>query len=445
MRREIDRKIIKLAFPAILSNITVPLLGLSDTWISGHLGSELYLAAIAVGAMMVNALYWLLGFLRAGTAGLSAEAYGAGDEARRRDIFTSSFLLATLLGIAICLLSYPLCELMLYIMHPAPETASLAKEYFMISVFAAPALLATMTVSGWMIGSQNTLYPMIIAISVNVINIALSFSLVFWMHTGFHGVAVGTLSANWLGLAIALILARVLAKSHGNGKLWSRIKGLGRRMDMRRYFKVNSNLMLRSACIMAVTFAMTSYGGRMGNVTLAINAIIMQLFLFFSYFSDGFAYAAEALCGKYAGAKDRVGMKCAIKRLFLWCGVVAMLFLIAYGFFVRPISLFLTDELVVVDGVARYVWVLCAIPLLSAAAFLLDGVFIGLTETRKMLVATFAAAVAFFAISLSVIFVGNGVITPALNSMIWTSFLVFLALRSILLGLYLRHDFKKEF
>lgn len=447
--KEIDKSIFRLATPAIFSNITVPLLGLSDTWISGHLGSETFLAAIAVGTMMVNALYWLLGFLRAGTTGLTAEALGSGNHSRRRDIFTASFLLAISLGLCICLLSYPLCRLMLLIMEPAPETAALAQSYFMICVFAAPALLATMTVSGWMIGSQNTLYPMIIAISVNVINIILSFSLVFFARIGFYGVAIGTLCANWAGLFIALFLSRRLvrkeaASNTGNSqnrhRLWAPVKGLARRLDLRRFFKVNSDLMMRSACIMAVTFAMTSFGGRMGNLTLAINAIIMQLFLFFSYFTDGFAYAAEALCGRFSGAHDPHSLRRSIGRLFIWASLTALIFFLAYSLAVNEIATFLTDTESVAEGVSHLRWVLGLIPPVSAAAFLLDGIFIGLTATRRMLAATFIAAAAFFLITLTPTFVAGDTPLPEsiFNPILWSAFLIFLILRSILLATFLK-------
>ena len=281
MIKEIDRNILRLAVPAILSNITVPLLGLSDTFITGHLGSERYIAAIAVGTMMANAVFWLFGFLRAGTTGLTAEAWGRGDNEAGRRIFTASFLLAAAIGLALVLASYPLARLMIAIMAPPEATARLAVRYFMLIVLAAPAQLVTMAVTGWMIGRQNTVWPMVVAISVNVINIALSFVLVFAVGTGFTGVAVGTLVANWSGLLIALGLARRLAAGTG---LWCGRRELASGFDVRRFFRVNSDLMMRSVCILAVPYAMTAFGARLGDITLAVNAVIMQFFLFFSYF-----------------------------------------------------------------------------------------------------------------------------------------------------------------
>lgn len=425
MIKEIDRNILRLAVPAILSNITVPLLGLSDTFITGHLGSERYIAAIAVGTMMANAVFWLFGFLRAGTTGLTAEAWGRGDNEAGRRIFTASFLLAAAIGLALVLASYPLARLMIAIMAPPEATARLAVRYFMLIVLAAPAQLATMAVTGWMIGRQNTVWPMVVAISVNVINIALSFVLVFAVGTGFTGVAVGTLVANWSGLLIALGLARRLAAGTG---LWCGRRELASGFDVRRFFRVNSDLMMRSVCILAVPYAMTALGARLGDITLAVNAVIMQFFLFFSYFMDGFAFSGEALCGRYAGAADRQRLRATIGRLSLWCGVMALLFCGTYTLGATAAAALLTDNAAVVAGVDALRWVVGAVPLLSVAAFMFDGVYIGLTATRSMLVSTFAATAAYF----GAVTVGNMMHLPA-NNVLWTAFLLFLALRGLIL------------
>lgn len=424
---KINVLILRLALPAILSNITVPLLGLCDTFISGHLGAERYIAAIAVGTMLVNSLYWLFGFLRMGTTGLTAEAFGASDDAQRRRVFTSAFLLALALGGALMLLSPLLERLMLWIMEPEPATASLGGEYFRISIMAAPAILATMTVTGWMIGSQNTLFPMITAISVNVINIALSFSLVFGAGWGFYGVAWGTCAANWCGLVIALLLARCLNRGHG--ALWAPLRSLRRQMDMRRFFRVNSDLMMRSACIMAVLFAMTSMGGRMGDRTLAVNALLMQFFMFFSYFMDGFAFSGEALAGRFAGARQSGNLRGVLRGLALWAAAMVALFTSVYYFFLTPVARMLTDVTGVAEGVAEMHVVATLIPVISAAAFILDGIYIGMTATWRLLLTTLVAMVAFFVISLS----GSLWLPLPPNGILWCAFLTFLLLRGTLL------------
>ena len=429
---KINRAILRLALPAIFSNITVPLLGLSDTFISGHLGAERYLAAIAAGTVLVNSLYWLFGFLRMGTTGLTAEAFGRNDLLLRRRVFTMSFLLAFSLGLFLMILSVPLSRMLLWIMEPEPATASLAGEYFRISILAAPAFLATMTVTGWMIGSQNTLYPMITAITVNIINITLSMTFVFGMKLGFYGVALGTCIANWSGLLIALLLARHLAAAD---QLWAPLKGLWKAMDMRRFFRVNSDLMLRSACIMAVLFAMTTFAGRMGDSVLARNAVLMQFFMFFSYFMDGFAYAGEALCGRFAGAADPSGIYRTVKGLMIWAVIMTVVFTAIYFFFLTPVTALLTDEASVINGVSALKWVAVGIPVISAAAFIFDGVYIGMTATSRLLLATLAAMILFFLTMLPYLLGRDLMILP--DRLLWCAFLIFLLTRGVSLAILL--------
>ena len=383
---KINHQILNLALPAIFSNITVPLLGLCDTFITGHLGSERYIAAVAVGTMLVNSLYWLFGFLRMGTTGLTAEAFGWNDEEMQRRIFTSSLILALLLGMALILLNRPLAQLMLFIMDPPEATARLGADYFRLSILSAPAMLASMAVTGWMIGRQNTLYPMILALSVNIINITLSFWFVFGLESGFIGVAAGTCAANWCGLFLALFLARRL---QSEDRLLAPLRGLWKAMDMRRFFRVNSDLMLRSGCIMAVLFAMTSFAGRMGDNTLAVNAILMQFFMFFSYFMDGFAFSGE-----------------------------------------------------VISGVTAMRTVAALIPVISASAFIFDGIYIGITATRQLFFTTVAATAAFFAIAFTSADPVISGMTP--NETLWTAFLAFLMLRGILLAGMLRFSVEKS-
>ena len=436
---KINHQILNLALPAIFSNITVPLLGLCDTFITGHLGSERYIAAVAVGTMLVNSLYWLFGFLRMGTTGLTAEAFGWNDEEMQRRIFTSSLILALLLGMALILLNRPLAQLMLFIMDPPEATARLGADYFRLSILSAPAMLASMAVTGWMIGRQNTLYPMILALSVNIINITLSFWFVFGLESGFIGVAAGTCAANWCGLFLALFLARGL---QSEDRLLAPLRGLWKAMDMRRFFRVNSDLMLRSGCIMAVLFAMTSFAGRMGDNTLAVNAILMQFFMFFSYFMDGFAFSGEAMCGKFAGAAERGMITLTVKGLGLWSALMVVLFTLIYLFFITPVTSLLTDEGSVISGVTAMRTVAALIPVISASAFIFDGIYIGITATRQLFFTTVAATAAFFAIAFTSADPVISGMTP--NETLWTAFLAFLMLRGILLAGMLRFSVEKS-
>ena len=431
-----------MAVPAIVSNITVPLLGLSDTFITGHLGAECFIAAIAVGTMMVNAIYWLCGFLRMGTTGLTAEAFGKGDARQRRLILTVSFLLGIIIGVSMIILCPLLKMLMLWLMDPPAATAGLAGDYFIISIFGAPAILATMTISGWMVGSQNTVYPMTISISINVINIALSWMLVFLADMGFLGVAYGTLCANWSGLVISLILAR---RMMDGGKLMIFEKGLLKKIGLKRFFNVNGNLFIRSACLMAVTFALTGYAGRMGDNVLAVNALVTQFFMFFSYFMDGFAFSGEAYCGRFMGARQRDNLLTAVRALTLWSAIVTIAFTLLYAFFTPWIAGLLTDVASVVAGLISIRWVTCVLPIVSVAAFMFDGIYIGLTDTKKMMIATLSGAIIFF--GLHYLFQYLPDIHSASKGIagLWTAFLACLFIRGMVLAVSLKRTIASKF
>ena len=427
----LNREILRLSIPAIISNITVPILGLSDTTISGHLGSEIYIGAIAVGTMMFNVIFWLFGFLRMGTTGLTAQAYGAGDNESCRQLLVRSSMLGVIIGITIILLHYPLRELLLLLISPDSSVAQYSSDYFNICILGAPALLFNMSVMGWMLGMQNTVRPMIISVSVNVINIALSLAFVFLMDMGFNGVALGTMLSNWCGVAISLwFITR-----YYDGRLPSikrddllKVSGMG------RFFKVNTDIMLRSACVMSVSLSVTAIGAQLGAMTLAANAIMMQFFILFSYFMDGFAFAAEALSGRFAGAKDLPMLRKSVGYLAVWALGVALMFTVVYVFGYQYIVRFITSEQDVVAVVVDHSLWLQLIPIVTVAAFIFDGVYIGLTATRRMLWVTLSSALLFFAICFLHIGGDNLFALPD-NDTLWVGFLAYLLLRGLLLGI----------
>lgn len=432
----------KLSVPAIVSNITVPLLGLCDTAISGHLGSELYLAAIAVGAMMLNVVFWLFGFLRMGTTGLTATAFGKKDDGEIGKSFSRALVLACLLGCLLVLLRHPLLDLLLLLISPEEEVASLVKDYFLICIWEAPSMLATMAISGWFVGMQSTLWPMVIAISVNVINIIASVLLVFVFKMGFEGVATGTLIANWAGLLIALMAA----KSFRKGKcLWSGWNGVLKGGGIRKFFTVNSNLFFRSFCIIAVSLGVTAGGARLGAMTLAVNAILMQFFTFFSFFMDGFAFSAEALTGRFSGAGDRHMTDKCVRLLLIWSLGVALLFTAAYTGGYGLVTSLLTDEESVREGVREMRYWIWLIPLSSVWAFIFDGFYVGITETGKMLLATMTATIVFFIVAF-VRFGTTGIhIGTENNHMLWSAFVAYLFLRGVVLAILWRSESNKRF
>ena len=421
-----DRQILRIALPSIVSNIIVPLLGLIDLTIAGHLGATAFIGAVSVGATMFNLTYWNFGFLRMGTSGMTAQACGAGDLHEALRILFRSVTLAIAIGAAIIVLQYPIRWILLYAISPGEEVRGYVLTYFGICVWGAPALLSTLAVSGWFLGMQNSFYPMAVSISVNIVNIVASLLCVFVLGMGFAGIAVGTLVAQWAGFAISLIL---LAKTIRKKGIPVKIDRVGLFSRMGRFFRVNGDIFMRSLCLMLVTLFFTSAGARSGDTVLAVNALIMQLFMLYSYFMDGFAFAGEALAGKFAGEGNIKALRRCTTRLFMWGTAVMLLFSAAYGLAGNGIMSLLTDDVSVLTAASPYRWWAAAIPVAGMAAFIWDGIYIGLTATRGMLAALFAATAMFF-----LCYYGLELILPGIepNFRLWTAFIVYLASRGII-------------
>lgn len=440
----INREILRLSVPAIVSNITVPLLGLSDTAIAGHLPGDFNIAAIAVGSMMLNVTFWLFGFLRMGTTGLTALAYGARDTRSMRQTFSRALTLGLAIGVALLALAPLLRAGLLGIISPDADARSLAGEYYTLCLCSAPAILGTTAIQGWLFGMQTTLMPMIVSISVNIINIALSIALVFIFHTGFIGVAYGTLAANWAGLFIALLIAQRVWKRHRESTtpLWCPWSEIFDRQALGRFFKVNTDIFFRSGCIMAVSLSVTAIGARLGELTLATNAVMMQFFHFFSFFMDGFAFTAEALTGRFAGAANLGMLRIARRALLWWSAAMALTFFLIYKSAWAPIVGFITDSPSVRANIGNYHLILQLIPPLTVAAFIYDGFFIGLTATRRMLVATAIAAAIFFAVCF--VHLPGGFALPD-NNTLWAAFLAYLLARGLILAMQSHSVFSPAF
>ncbi|MDE6793764.1 MAG: MATE family efflux transporter [Muribaculaceae bacterium] len=427
----LNREILRLSVPAIVSNITVPLLGLCDTAISGHLGSEVYLAAIGVGSMMLNVIVGLLVFLRMGTTGLTATAFGAGNDDMVSKVFTRAFLLGIGLGVVLVVLRVPIMDLMLAIISPDEEVRRYAESYFTVRVWGMPAMFAVMSVSGWFVGMQSTVAPMAVAIIMNVLNIALSYALVFHTEVGFSGVAWGTAVSNWVGLVVALVWAMRFRKGK---RLFGNLRYVLKGGGMGKFFSVNSNLFLRSACIMCVSMGVTSAGARMGALTLAVNVVMMQFFTFFSYFMDGFAFSGEALTGRWYGAGDKDMLRKSVRALLRWTLGVALLFTFLYTVGEGPVTSLLTDNEGVREGVyAMRLWLLL-LPIVSAWAFIYDGFFVGVTDTNKMMIATLVASIVFFIVAFLRLEGGRVVMAVLGNNALWGAFLSYLFLRGGILA-----------
>ena len=433
--RHIDKEILRLSVPAIVSNITVPLLGLCDTAISGHLGSELFLAAIAVGSTMLNVVFWLFGFLRMGTTGITAKAFGAGNDDEMRKVFSRALTLGFLVGVALIIFRRPLFALLGTVVGAEESVTELVDRYFSICIWEAPSMLSTMAISGWFVGMQSTFYPMVIAISVNVINIIASLSYVYVFGMGFEGIAYGTLTANWAGLLVAVSSVFIFRKG---SRVFCHVKEIFRGGGLRSFFSVNVNLFFRSFCITAVSLGVTAAGARLGAMTLAVNAVLMQFFTLFSFFMDGFAFSAEALVGKSVGGGDEPLLRKCVRHILFWGLAVALVFTVVYVSGYGIISGLLTDEMDVRQGVHMmriWIWL---IPLVSVWAFIYDGFYVGITATGRMLCATLTATLAFFIISFLRVHDGHVVVTVESNVFLWTAFLCYLFLRGAILSLMWR-------
>ena len=419
--KPIDREILRIALPAVVANITVPLLGLIDMSIAGHLGDAAFIGAMSVGATMFNLVYWNFGFLRMGTSGLTAQAYGRGDTAGAMSVLMRACALATAIALAIILLQYPLQWLALRVISPSSEVLHLAQRYFFVVVWGAPAILVMMAVKGWFLGMQDSQSAMRISICVDVVNVIASLVAVFVLRMGFMGIATGTLVAEYVALAYSVHL---LYKKHGTALRSTSIARAFRGGNMRGFMSVNADIFVRSFCLMLVTLAFISVGARSGNLTLAVNSLIMQLFILFSYSMDGIAFAGEALVGRSVGANDREQLRRTVKRLFVWGSAVMAVYCIAYGGLPEVIFSLLTSDVDVVNAAVSYRLWCVAIPLASMAAFVWDGVFIGQTRTRGMLVTIVAASAVFFVICFLSPY-------PRGNYRLWTAFITYLVMRSV--------------
>lgn len=414
-----DRRILGLAWPSIVQNATVPLLGLCDVAIMGHVGGATHIGAIAVGSMIFNVAYWLLGFLRMGTSGLTAQARGARQWGVCTALLRRGLLMGAGLGLLMVILQMPLRQLALWLMQVPDGVSLIATPYYNICIWGAPAVLSLYALTGWLIGMQDTRTPMFIAVGQNVLNIVLSLCLVVGLGMGVEGVALGTVVAQWAGLLAALLM---VVRRYGRQL---RQTVAGRATSMRHYLRLNLDIFLRTVCLVAVNLYFTSAGASQGDLTLAANTLLMQLFMFFSYVMDGFAFAGEALAGRYLGAGRRDRLQFTVNRLFRWGVGVALVFTLAYWLGGQHLLRLLTTDVQVVATAQSFLPWAVLIPVAGMAAFVWDGIFIGTTMTRGMLVSCFWATAVFFVLWFS--------LNPTMgNHALWLALLAYLIMRGLL-------------
>lgn len=416
-----NKRILGLAVPSIISNITVPLLGLVDVSIVGHLGSATYIGAIAVGGMLFSMIYWIFGFLRMGTSGLTAQAYGRRDLAEVILLFVRSLGIAFGLALLLIMLQYPILKVAFTLIDATPAIKDLASLYFRICIWGAPAVLGLYSFAGWFVGMQNSRFPMYIAITQNIVNIAASLFFVFVWNRGVAGVAMGTLVAQYAGLLMASLLWYGYYR-----RLWQKLnwKMLTDYETMRSFFILNRDIFFRTLCLVAVTTYFTSRGAEQGDIILAVNTLMMQLFTLYSYIMDGFAYAGEALTGRYVGAHNQADLRRMIRTLFAWGVGLALAFTLLYGIGGSSFLGLLTNEQEVLNASSDYFYWVLAIPLAGMAAFLWDGIYIGATASRQMLYSMLVASVSFFIL--------QRIFQQQMgNHALWMAFIAYLFLRGL--------------
>lgn len=416
-----DRQILQIALPSIVSNITVPLLGMIDVAIVGHMGSAVYIGAVAVGSMIFNLVYWLFGFLRMGSSGLTAQALGRRDLTEVTRILVRSVTIAFGIALLMIVFQEPLRWLMFWLIGPTPDVAPFATTYFYIVIWGAPASLGLFCLSGWYIGMQNTRIPMFVSIMQNVVNILASLTLVYGFGMKIEGVACGTVIAQYAGLLMALGGLRIYKRLYK----YLVLKGTFVKEAMGRFFHVNRDIFLRTLCLVTVNLYFTSAGARHGAIILSVNTVMLQLYLFFSYFMDGFAYAGEALGGRSYGAGNGVAFRETLRRLWSWAIGVTLVYCCLYFCFGSWIVSILTDEPQVIETSKAYIGWVWLIPMAGTGAFIWDGVFIGITATRGMLISSFISALLFF----GVYEIFKGMLS---NHALWLAMIIYLAMRGVI-------------
>ena len=434
-----NKKILQLALPNIITNITVPLLGMVDTAIVGHL-SEQHVGALAIGTGIFNLIYWNFGFLRMGTSGFTAQAYGAHrlDEAVR--VFVRAFALAIGIAVVLLALQVPIAALSRVVFEGSDQVMALAMTYFYIRIWAAPATLGLYAIKGWFIGMQNSRLPMWIAIIINVVNIVASLAFVIWLDMGIRGVALGTVLAQYSGLAIGIaFVAGRYGKIFQSRLSRHFIAATLQPREMGRFFKINSDIFLRTICLAAVFTYITRESGHISDQIMAVDTLLLQFFTLFSYIMDGFAYAGESLVGRYIGARDRKRTVSVVRHLVLWGLALTVVFTGAYALFGRQFLSLFSDQPDIIAAAQPYLFWVLVVPLCGFSAFLFDGIFIGATAARSMRNAMFVATLAFFVVYYGSIHLFDATLSQSQlrNNLLWGAFMVYLTLRGVLQAMQL--------
>ena len=396
--KAINKEILKLAIPSILANITVPIVGMVDIAVAGHLDTQAatMIGGIAIGTMLFDLLYWNFGFLRVGTGGLTAQAFGRGDRKECARIFTRAIGISLACAFALIAIQWLVVKAAFLVVDCSPEVRELASRYFFIRIWAAPATLSLM---------QDSVSPMVTDLIINGMNVVMSFALALGVSAvgyegmGFAGIAAGTVVAQYSGLLAAVLLVVFKYWKNTISTLTTRdFKDVFKGSETRRFFVMNTDLFVRSLCFIAIYIGFTVISARYGDLLLAVSSIMMKLLMIFSYFTDGFAYAGEAMTGKYIGAKDGFMLRQTVKWTFVWSMGIAVIFMGIYQFAGVPLLRMMTSDPVVVEASREYLPWLLLMPVIGCAAFTWDGIYIGATASKAIRNSMIWAVVGFAAV-----------------------------------------------
>ncbi|MCF8229613.1 MAG: MATE family efflux transporter [Bacteroidales bacterium] len=424
-----NRDILKLAIPFVISNISVPILGMVDLALLGHLDTpepEDYIGAIALGGMIFNIIYWGFSFLRMGTSGFTAQAFGRRDQKEIILIFSRAMLVAVLGSLLLILLQNPLDFLSFWIMDGSPEVEVLASEYFHIRIFAAPATISLYAFTGWFLGIQNARYPMIITIVINILNLGFNVLFIYGFGMKHDGVALGTVLAQYSGLLMSFFFFH---RKYKHYLAYWEYRAMVHWDAIRQFFTVNRDIFIRTLLLIFTFSFFTNESASMGDATLAVNTILLQYLFVFSYFIDGFANAAEALVGKFVGAGNPGLLKKSIRRLFVWGVSISVPFSLLYFMAGENLLYLLTNEENVIQRAMPFLFWIAMVPIVTFAAFIWDGVFIGATATAPMRNTLIIATLVIFLPSYYIFRDHLG------NHGLWLAMMLFMLTRGIMLAL----------
>ena len=429
------RAIWRIAGPMIVSSISVPLLGLVDTGVMGHLDDAYYLGAVAAGATIFSVVFMGMNFLRMGTTGVTAQGFGAGDNGAVREALGQSILTALFMAALIIAIQGPLIEGSLRLLAPSQAVAHYTREYFSIRIWSAPASLCNFALIGWLLGMQNARGPLLILLTVNITNILLDLIFVLLLGMTVRGVAIATVIAELVGTATGIYFVRKELAQHTG--TWAGLNFF----DPSRYkrlFRINAALFLRTMSLMFVFAFITVQGARMGDLILAVNAVLMNFQLFLSYALDGIAHAAEALVGKAVGARDHSGMMLAVRRTLQWSLLFSLSFVLIYWFAGPTIIDLLTDiDSIRVTAYEYLPWLIIS-PIISVWRFFYDGVYVGATRSKEMM---FVMAVSAF-----LVFLPAWIYFDTLgNHGLWLAFTLFMAARGLGMHIWFRRIASKNY